>query len=88
MVITNDAPHNFRGRDGCATGWTRRSLLGAYEVNKMRLTLEKYTLQRIRRIPAAGEHFEWRGLRFEVVDMDRRRIDKVLAQPARERNVS
>ena len=29
-------------------------------------------------IPAAGDHFEWEGLRIEVVDMDGRRVDKVL----------
>ena len=30
------------------------------------------------RIPNTGEHFEWRDLRFEVVDMDGARIDKIL----------
>jgi len=34
------------------------------------------------RIPAAGDHFTWDGWRFEVVDMDRRRIDKVLVSRA------
>ncbi|HWQ45216.1 MAG TPA: hemolysin family protein [Longilinea sp.] len=29
-------------------------------------------------IPTAGQHFEWYGFRFEVVDMDGRRVDKVL----------
>ncbi len=29
-------------------------------------------------IPAAGQHFEWNGFRFEVMDMDGRRVDKVL----------
>ena len=29
-------------------------------------------------IPAVGEHFTWRDLRFEVVDLDGARIDKVL----------
>ena len=33
------------------------------------------------RIPAAGDHFEWNGWRFEVVDMDRHRVDKVLVSP-------
>jgi putative hemolysin len=32
-------------------------------------------------IPEAGEHFEWRGLRFEVMDLDGARIDKVLIAP-------
>ena len=30
------------------------------------------------RIPAVGEHFDWKGLRFEVVDLDGARIDKIL----------
>lgn len=30
-------------------------------------------------IPRAGEHVEWEGWRLEVVDMDGKRIDKVLA---------
>jgi putative hemolysin len=28
-----------------------------------------------------GEHFDYEGWRFEVVDLDGRRIDKVLAIP-------
>jgi putative hemolysin len=34
------------------------------------------------RIPAEGDVFEWSGHRFEVVDMDGRRVDKVLVTPA------
>lgn len=30
------------------------------------------------RIPAVGDHFNWSGWRFEVLEMDRRRVDKVL----------
>jgi putative hemolysin len=30
------------------------------------------------RIPHAGEHFDWRGWRIEVVDLDGARIDKLL----------
>lgn len=33
------------------------------------------------RIPETGEAFEWGGLRFEVVDLDGARIDKVLVTP-------
>jgi len=29
-------------------------------------------------IPAPGDHFVWDGLRFEVVDMDGNRVDKLL----------
>lgn len=34
------------------------------------------------RIPATGDSFEMSGLRFEVVDMDERRVDKVLVTAA------
>jgi putative hemolysin len=33
-------------------------------------------------IPQAGEVFAWRGIRFEVVDLDGARIDKLLVTPA------
>ena len=32
----------------------------------------------LQKIPKTGEHIELRGLRYEVVDMDGHRIDKVL----------
>ncbi len=33
-------------------------------------------------IPQVGEVFEWRGIRFEVMDLDGARIDKLLVVPA------
>jgi putative hemolysin len=33
------------------------------------------------RVPKTGDATEWEGWRFEIVDMDGRRIDKVLAAP-------
>jgi putative hemolysin len=30
------------------------------------------------RVPQTADLFEWYGLRFEVIDMDGRRVDKVL----------
>jgi putative hemolysin len=41
-------------------------------------TLAGFVLAHLGRIPQTGEHFDWGGLRFEVVDMDGRRIDRVL----------
>jgi putative hemolysin len=43
-------------------------------------TLGGFMLDRFGHIPRAGEHFICHGWRFEVVDMDRHRIDKVLLQ--------
>lgn len=36
------------------------------------------------RVPQAGDYFEWDQYRFEVVDMDWRRVDKVLLTPLNE----
>ena len=44
-------------------------------------TLAGFVLLQLGRIPQTGEYFEWGSYRFEVVDMDGRRIDTVLVQP-------
>jgi putative hemolysin len=41
-------------------------------------TVAGFVLHQLGRIPRAADHFEWEDLRFEVVDMDGRRVDKVL----------
>jgi putative hemolysin len=38
-------------------------------------------LAQLVRIPSVGDKFEWKDLRFEVVDMDGHRVDKVLITP-------
>ncbi|MCW2246755.1 putative hemolysin [Azospirillum fermentarium] len=45
-------------------------------------TIAGFMLDRFGHIPKAGEHFLWQDIRFEVVDMDGRRIDKILIQKA------
>ena len=44
-------------------------------------TLGGFLMGRIGRIPEEGDAVEWGDWRFEVVDMDRRRVDKVLVTP-------
>lgn len=44
-------------------------------------TLAGFMLTRLGRIPDLTDAVEWQGWRFEVVDMDGRRIDRVLAAP-------
>lgn len=44
-------------------------------------TVAGFVLHALGHLPAAGESFDWRGWRFEVVDLDGRRIDKILAEP-------
>ncbi len=41
-------------------------------------TVGGFALIKIGTVPEESQHFSWRGLRVEVVDMDGRRIDKVL----------
>ncbi len=43
-------------------------------------TVAGFVLNRLGRIPNAAECFEWNNLRFEIVDMDSRRIDKLLVE--------
>ena len=40
--------------------------------------LSGFVMMSLGRVPQAADHFEWNGLRFEVMDMDGRRVDKVL----------
>jgi putative hemolysin len=44
-------------------------------------TLAGFVLHLFERIPKVGEVVEWGGYRLEIVDMDDRRIDKVLLTP-------
>jgi len=44
-------------------------------------TLAGFVISQMDQVPATGQHFDWDGLRFEVVDMDGRRVDKVLIMP-------
>ncbi|MGQ0763994.1 MAG: hemolysin family protein [Acidobacteriota bacterium] len=41
-------------------------------------TLAGFILYYLGRVPRPADHFEWNGLRFEIMDMDGKRIDKVL----------
>lgn len=41
-------------------------------------TLAGLVLDELERIPATGDQMEWRGFKFEIMDMDNNRIDKLL----------
>ena len=45
-------------------------------------TLGGFVMTRLNRLPRSGDTFAWGDYRFEVVDMDGNRVDKVLIQPA------
>lgn len=48
---------------------------GTYE------TLSGFVMMQMGRVPTVADHFQALGLRFEVVDMDGHRIDKILVTP-------
>ncbi len=50
-------------------------------------TLGGFVTSQIGRIPISSDRFEWRDLRFEVVDMDGNRVDKVLVVPRQKQSV-
>ncbi|MGE0697817.1 MAG: hemolysin family protein [Hyphomicrobiaceae bacterium] len=50
----------------------------AVPANRSYETVAGYVLAHMRHIPRTGEHIDAAGWRFEVVDLDGRRIDKVL----------
>ena len=45
-------------------------------------TVGGFVMAQVRNIPLVGQRFEWGNLCFEVVDMDGRRVDKVLVTPS------
>lgn len=44
-------------------------------------TLAGFVISQLGRIPTAADYFEWNGFRFEVMDMDGNRVDKMLVTP-------
>ncbi|HSO26672.1 MAG TPA: hemolysin family protein, partial [Anaerolineales bacterium] len=43
-------------------------------------TVGGFVMSYLGRVPQSGDHFEWSGLVIEVMDMDWRRVDKVLVK--------
>jgi putative hemolysin len=41
-------------------------------------TVGGFVMARLGEVPSVGDRFEWGGFRFEVMDMDGRRVDKIL----------
>ncbi|MEB3199246.1 MAG: hemolysin family protein [Synechococcaceae cyanobacterium] len=44
-------------------------------------TMAGFVMHKLERIPHPADHFEWNGYRFEVMDMDGKRVDKLLVTP-------
>jgi len=50
-------------------------------------TLSGFVMVSLGRVPQSTDQFEWNGLRFEVMDMDGRRVDKVLVTTLPKKNL-
>ncbi len=44
-------------------------------------TLGGFVMHHLQHIPRTGESFVWSGLKLEVMDMDGKRVDKMLVSP-------
>lgn len=51
-------------------------------------TLSGFIMVSLGRLPQASDRFEWHDLRFEVMDMDGRRVDKVLVTALPQKNTA
>jgi putative hemolysin len=51
-------------------------------------TLGGFVMFSLGRIPQTSDQFEWNGLHFEVMDMDARRVDKVLVTTLKNKSAS
>ncbi len=84
----DDEPNAVQRSDG---SWLLDGQMPVYEVERTLevrglsahqdeyTTLAGFVLSQLGHIPVPGETFEWKEWQFEVVDLDGRRIDKVLA---------
>jgi putative hemolysin len=85
----SDEPEAVRREDG---SWLLGGLLpidelkGIFDLGKLAdeenyRTVGGFVTSQVGTIPTVGQRFEWGELRFEVVDMDGHRVDKVLVMP-------
>lgn len=93
-----DEPEIVRREDG---SWLLDGLLSIEELKELLAlealpgegeayyqTLGGFIMTHLGRIPATADRFEYGGLRFEVVDMDGNRIDKVLVSTVSKRDAT
>jgi putative hemolysin len=87
--INMDEPQAIQRADG---SWLLDGLLSIEDLKEMfdlkempdednYETLGGFIMISLGHIPKAADQFEWQGLRFEVMDMDGKRVDKALVTP-------
>ena len=80
-----DDPPLFEREDGSllVSGWWAADLLAeriglSLPEDRDYATVAGLALAELKRLPAVGDHFDFGSYRFEIVDMDGRKIDKLL----------
>lgn len=68
--------------DGTLTIDKFQQILGVSELPEAKAgnynTIAGFVMQQLGRVPRSADRFSWEGLHFEVIDMDRNRVDKIL----------
>lgn len=84
-----EEPAIFEREDGSllVSGWATADGLSEriginLEEDRDYATVAGFVLDRMKRIPATGDFFIDQGYRFEIIDMDGRKIDKILVETA------
>jgi putative hemolysin len=67
--------------DGSTSIAELRNVIGVQEWHGAYRTVGGFVVTQFGRVPSAGDFFELNGFRVEVMDMDGRRVDKVLVTP-------
>jgi putative hemolysin len=97
VAIAGDLPEEAGDLEETAVqrddgSWLMDGMIGIHEAERLLArrdmrgeedfeTLAGFVLARLGQIPQTGDAFTWDGLRFEIVDMDGRRIDRILVAP-------
>lgn len=83
----DDDPAVFEREDGSllVSGWWAADMLAeriglTLPDDRDYATVAGLALAELKRLPATGDHFDFGGYRFEIVDMDGRKIDKLLVE--------
>jgi len=84
-----EEPAIFEREDGSllVSGWATADGLSerigiSLEEDRDFATVAGFVLDRMKRIPSTGDSFIDQGYRFEIIDMDGRKIDKILVETA------
>jgi putative hemolysin len=84
--IEMEEPQATQRQDG---SWLLDGMLEVDEFKEIfNLQILPHEDEYLGRVPQATDHFEWQGLRFEVIDMDGRRVDKVLVTTLPQRSAT